>query len=161
MPTTVPDAGRWCSFRIGGDCFAVDSASVVEVVRGRRLTRVPLAGASVLGLVHMRGRIVPVIDPASRLGVSRAGRSAATYLVITLGEDWYGLAVDEVLDVIDIPEARIEPTIVAGGLVEAVRGIFAAPERLVHLLDPEGMIHSLVRQPQPSISGGGSHGGIG
>jgi purine-binding chemotaxis protein CheW len=155
-------AGRWCCFRLSGDRFAVDSAGVVEVVRGRRLTRVPLAGAGVLGLLQMRGRIVPVIDPAPALGVGRegSGAGAGTHLVISLGDDWYGLAVDEMLDVIEIPAARVERPTAAGGCGAAVRGTYAAVDGLVHLLDPEGMIHALVRQPHQGISRGGSHGGV-
>jgi purine-binding chemotaxis protein CheW len=157
VPTDARAAGRWCCFRLGRDCFAVDSAHVVEVVRGRRLTRVPLAGAGVLGLVHMRGRIVPVIDPSVRLGVAGDAAGHGTQLVVALGDDWYGLAVDEMLDVIEIPPALVEQP-AAGDRAGAVRGTYAAPERLVHLLDPEGMIHSLVRQPH-HVSRGGSHGG--
>lgn len=162
VPVDARAAGRWCCFRLGGDRFAVDSAGVVEVVRGRRLTPVPLAGAGVLGLLHMRGRIVPVIDLAAGLGVAHeaGGAGAGTRLVIALGDDWYGLAVDEMLDVIEIPAARVERPTAAGGCGAAVRGTYAAVDGLVHLLDPEGMIHALVRQPHQGISRGGSHGGV-
>jgi purine-binding chemotaxis protein CheW len=157
VSATAAAAGRWCCFRLGRDCFAVDTTHVVEVVRGRRLTRVPLAGAGVLGLVHMRGRIVPVIDPSVRLGVAGDAAGHGTQLVVALGDDWYGLAVDEMLDVIEIPPALVEQP-AAGDRSGAVRGTYAATDRLVHLLDPEGMIHSLVRQPH-HVSRGGSHGG--
>jgi len=162
VPVDAPDAGRWCCFRLGLDRFAVDSVGLVEVVRGRRLTSVPLAGTGVLGLVHMRGRIVPVIDPAAALGVSREAirAGAGTHLVIALGDDWYGLAVDEMLDVIEIPATRVERPTAASGRGGMVRGSFAAPDGLVHLLDPEGMIHSLVRRLQQGVSSGGSHGGV-
>jgi purine-binding chemotaxis protein CheW len=163
VPVDARAAGRWCCFRLGGDRFAVDSAGVVEVVRGRRLTPVPLAGAGVLGLLHMRGRIVPVIDLAAGLGVAHeaGGAGAGTRLVIALGDDWYGLAVDEMLDVIEIPAARVERPTAAVGCGAAMLGTYAAGEGLVHLLDPEGMIHALVRQPHRGVSRGGSHGGNG
>jgi len=161
VPVDAPDVGRWCCFALGVDRFAVDSAGVVEVVRGRRLTSVPLAGAGVLGLLHMRGRIVPVIDPAATLGVTREANrdGAGTHLVFALSDDWYGIAVDEMLDVIEIPAALVERPTAASGRGTAVRGTFAAADGLVHLLDPEGMIHSLVRQPHQGISRGGSHEG--
>ena len=140
--TVSPVARRWCSFLLGDECFAVDSGLVVEVLRSRRLTRVPLAARGILGLVQLRGRIVPVIDPAEPLAVSRrAGAGANTNLVIALGEEWYGLLVDEMLDVIEIAPERVERPTGGTGLVQ---GTFAAADRLVHLLDPERMIHSLV-----------------
>lgn len=141
---TAPPSRRWCSFLLGSECFAVDSGSVVEVLRSRRLTPVPLAAHGVLGLVHLRGRIVPVIDPAEPLAVSRrSSRPAGAHIVIACGDDWYGLLVDEMLDVVEIEPERVERPTAGSG---AVHGTFAAADRLVHLLDPERMIHSLVRQ---------------
>lgn len=158
---TTTSASRFCTFRVGADCFALESEGVAEVLRAGRLTAVPLAPPDVLGLVHLRGRIVPIIDLARRLGIVSSGGAAATHLVIRLQDDWYGLLVDEMLDVIDIPRDRIEhPTSAAidvGG--EALIGVFADEDRLVHLLDPQRMIQSLGRQrPQPLAKNGASHG---
>jgi purine-binding chemotaxis protein CheW len=144
LVASTTQARRWCAFLLGDECFAVDAGMVVEVLRSRRLTRVPLAARGVLGLIQLRGRIVPVVDPAEPLAVSRRlGATARPNLVLALGEDWYGLLVDEMLDVIEIEPERVErPT----GGTELLHGTFAAADRLVHLLDPERMIQSLVRQ---------------
>jgi len=145
---------------VGDACFAVDSAMVIEVLRDRGLTPVPLAAPGVLGLAHLRGRIVPVVDPAERLGSNRRTSPARPHLVVALGDDWYGLLVDEMLDVIEIPPARVERPTAPGGFGDAVTGTFAAESRLVHLLDPERMIHSLVRQAAHQAGRlGGTHGG--
>jgi purine-binding chemotaxis protein CheW len=147
---------RCCTFLIGPACFAVPTTSVVEVLRGGRLARVPQAPESVLGLMHLRGRIVPVVDPAARLGIDRPHAAGGAHLVIAVQEDWYGLAIDEMLDVVEIPPAAIEPS--AGETTgDAVAGVYSAPERLVHLLDPGRMIHSLVR-PRPQTERQGSLG---
>ena len=162
MTAVSPTAdGRWCTFRVGDSCFAVPGDAVVEVLRGGRLTWVPLAPAGVLGLVHLRGRIVPVVDPAGLLGIERAVAERATHLVISLQDDWYGLVIDEMLDVVEIPVESIEQAAAVGAdpAGEVCTGVFAAPERLVHLLDPQRMIHSLVRpRPQASERQGVLHG---
>lgn len=153
-------ARRWCTFLVGDACFAVDSAAVIEVLRDRGLTRVPLAASGVLGLAHLRGRIVPVVDPAERLGVTRACEKSRTHLVVALGDDWYGLLVDEMLDVIEIPPTRIERPTAPGAVGDVVAGTYAAEQQLVHLLDPERMIHALVRQgAHHAARPGGTHGG--
>jgi purine-binding chemotaxis protein CheW len=152
---------RCCTFRVGDACFAVPADGVVEVLRGGRLTRVPRAPAGILGLVHLRGRIVPVVDPAGTLGIDRLLPERATHLVIALEDDWYGLVIDEMLDVVEIPAAAIEQATESGGEVgsDALTGVYAAPDRLVHLLDPWRMIHSLVRpKPQSPERQGASHG---
>jgi chemotaxis signal transduction protein len=108
---------------------------------------------------------VPVIDPATHLGVSRKTPEQPTHLVIALQDDWYGLVIDEMLDVVEIPQDRIEqpsPSSAEGpveGPGEALAGVFAAPDRLVHLLDPQRMIQSFVRQrPQTLERQATSHG---
>lgn len=152
---------RCCTFRVGEACFAVPADGVVEVLRGGRLTQVPSAPVGILGLVHLRGRIVPVVDPAETLGIDRTLPNRPTHLVITLQDDWYGLVIDEMLDVVEIPVDSIEQATASGGeaVGEALTGVFAAPERLVHLLDPQRMIHSLMRpRPQTPERQGVSHG---
>lgn len=161
MPPTISSNTRHCCFLVGADCFAVTADGVAEVLHDARITRVPLAAPAVLGLVHLRGRIVPVVDPAAQLGVSRVAPERATHLVIALQDDWYGLVIDEMLDVVEIPADRVEqaatPTTESSG--DALIGVFAAPDRLVHLLDPQRMIHSLTRlRPQAPERQGVSHG---
>ena len=161
MSGSTPTAAlRSCTFRLGGDCFAIDADRVTEVIREGRLARVPLAPEGLLGLVHLRGRIVPIVDLAGRLGIPRAGGGAGTHMIVEVQGDHYGLLVDEMLDVIDIPADRVEHPTDAAAAHEAVVGVFAAAERLVHLLDPERMIQSLVRPRTPTPARhGASHGG--
>ena len=162
MPSTSATAAiRSCTFRLRGDCFAIDADTVAEVIRGGAIVPVPLAPRGVQGLVHLRGRIVPIIDLADRLGLPPApGGRPETHLVVTVHGDLYGLAVDEVLDVVDVPGERIERPTDAALSHEAIIGVYAEPDRLVHLLDPECMIQSLVRQrtvtfPRPGATHGG------
>lgn len=136
---------RCCTFRVGAACFAVPADGVVEVLRAGRATRVPQAPAGVLGLVHLRGRIVPVIDAAAHLGVDRPCPERATLLVLTLQDDWYALVIDEMHDIVEIPADAIEQT-AGGDGAGPLTGVFAAPEQLVHLLDPQRMIQALTRR---------------
>lgn len=152
-----------CAFRVGEHSFAVDSGCVAEVLHSARLTPVPLAPEAIAGLLHLRGRIVPVIDVRRRLGLPAAAtETPRTNLVIQLGEDSYSLLVDEVLDVQAIPLDRIEPTATGAerAAADAVTGVFAAETRLIHLLDPERLVQSLIKQrPTPFVRHGVSHDG--
>ena len=141
---TTAAVHRCCTFRVGAACFAVPADGVVEVLRAGEATRVPLAPAGVLGLVHLRGRIVPVIDAAAHLGVARPCPARATLLVLALQDDWHALVIDEMHDIVEIPADAIEQT--AGDGSAPLTGVFAAPEQLVHLLDPQRMIQALTRR---------------
>ena len=154
---------RACAFRAGGHCFAVESACVAEVLRTAALTRVPLAPEAIVGLLHLRGRIVPVIDVRRRLGLQPAPADAPrTNLVIRLGADRYSLLVDEVLDVLAIDRDGIEqPSGPADALAgDAVTGVFATETRLIHILSPERLVQSLHKHRSiPPVRHGVPHGG--
>lgn len=146
-PATAPIDLDACAFLVGGHCFAVPSSLVAEVLHAGSLTPVPLAIDAVAGLIHLRGQIVPVIDMRRRLGLGEGLAAGSDLLVVRLGGDHYALLVDEVLDVNRIPADQIEPP--SGSLIEPAAdprtGVFADEDRLVHLLDPQRIVHSLLR----------------
>ncbi|MFM9058159.1 MAG: chemotaxis protein CheW [Planctomycetaceae bacterium] len=149
---TAATAIRYCTFRVGDHCLAVESDAVAEVLGVRAMTRVPMAPSGVLGLVHVRGRIVPILDPAVRLGLPvPAERRAAAHLVLELAaDDWVGLLVDEVLDVVEIPTADVERPHAADADT-AVTGVVAARGRRVPGRDFRRMIQAPTR-PRPQTS---------
>jgi purine-binding chemotaxis protein CheW len=155
---------RHCCFLVGDDCFAVSSTGVTEVLRDGRITRVPHAAEAVIGLLHLRGRIVPVIDMRRRLGViGTASNASRTHLVIRLHDDWYSLLVDEMLDVIEVPEHQIEhpskPS--ADSANDAVTGVFADDGRLIYFLDPQRIVQPLARQREQFLQRQGApHGTV-
>ncbi len=162
MTLSTETVQQACAFKVADHCFAIDSALVTEVLHGGSLTPVPLAPEAIVGLLHLRGRIVPVIDMRRRLGFAAPRPSAGrVHLVLRQQEDWYSLLVDEVLDVHEFPTARIEQPVRGGGpATDAVTGVFAGPAGLVHFLDPQRIVQSLVRQrTAPFIRHGASHGG--
>lgn len=150
----LDDTRDVCEFRVGGHSFAIDSEGVAEVLHSAALTPVPLAPEAIVGLLHLRGRIVPVIDMRRRLELSAApGAAAPAHLVVRRAEDWYSLLVDEVLDVHAIPRAGIEPhaSSVGDAAADAVTGVFACPDRLIHILDPERVVQAIHRQRTPPL----------
>ena len=154
MNAPPPESCCHCCFLVGDDCFALPSADVAEVLRDSRITQVPHAPEAVLGLLHLRGRIVPVIDMRRRLGFPDAASSAArTHVVVRLQDDWYSMLVDEMLDVIEVPQDRIEHPSrpVADTPHDAVIGVFAGQGRLVHFLDPQRIVQLPVRQREQSL----------
>jgi purine-binding chemotaxis protein CheW len=155
---------RYCCFVVGSDCFAVASIVVAEVLRDGKLTRVPHAPEAVVGLIHLRGRIVPVIDMRRRLGLPAAEASrSGTHVVLSLLDEWYSLLVDEMLDVIEVADDAIEPPSrsTSESSHDAVAGVYADADRLVHFLDPQRIVQTLARQREPFLQRqGASHGGI-
>lgn len=148
---------------VGGECFAVPAEYVAEVLRDSRITRVPRAPDAVVGLVHLRGRIVPVVDMRRHLGLADAALPTPTHLVIRIQGDWYSLLVDEMRDVVAVDERCVEPCVrpATDAAEDAVRGTFTGPSCLIHILDPSRIVLALARQRDQSLQRHGAfHGGV-
>ncbi|MEO7041880.1 MAG: chemotaxis protein CheW [Gemmatimonadaceae bacterium] len=94
-----PGDYRSLVFRVAGRAYACDVSTVREVVPLERLTRLPGAPATVLGLINVRGTIVTVVNAAAVLHPSGAARPLSMVLIVDAGVRGVGLAVERVADV--------------------------------------------------------------
>jgi purine-binding chemotaxis protein CheW len=104
------DFTEFVTFTIAGQMFGLPIARVQDVFKPARITRVPLAGAEIAGVLNLRGRIVTAIDMRHRLEVKRreAGDALMAIGIEAKGES-FGLLVDAVGEVLKLPEADREP----------------------------------------------------
>lgn len=113
VATNAIDASqRGLSFRLGEQLYATPLAQVSEVIRDGELTPVPGAASDLLGIRHLRGRIVPVLDGRRRLGLPEAEpeHDADVRLVmLAYGSHLVGVRVDAVGDLVALETAQITP----------------------------------------------------
>lgn len=93
----------WATFRLGSEIFALRVDEVQEVLMNQPLTPVPKAPAYLVGLLNLRGQIVPAIDVRRRLAFPPRDDAESTSLVVLRhAGDLYGLVVDEIGDVLEL-----------------------------------------------------------
>ena len=98
-------------------CFVIDELLcgidikwVQEINRNLKLTQVPLAPDYVLGIMNLRGRIVTVINLGKKLGLAPCAMGGKSRVIIVDRDDEYiGLLVDGIKDVISIAGSQITP----------------------------------------------------
>jgi purine-binding chemotaxis protein CheW len=118
-----PDAGdpalaQLCTFRVGGEDYAIDIMRVREIIPPLPVTPVPRAPSFVEGVIRLRGDVIPVLDVRRRLGLAIGPPTRKTkILIVNVAGRRLGLVVDEVTEVVRIPRAEIRPapTLVEGG----------------------------------------------
>jgi purine-binding chemotaxis protein CheW len=99
-----------CTFRIGGEDYAIDVMRLREIIHPLPITPVPRAPASVEGVVRLRGEVVPVLDVRKRLGVeARPATRKSRFLIVNVAGRRIGLVVDEVCEVLRLPRSEIRP----------------------------------------------------
>ncbi len=99
-----------CTFRIGGEDYAIDIMRVREIIHPLPITPVPRAPSFVEGVIRLRGEVVPVLDVRKRLGLAATPPTRKMrFLVVNVAGRRIGLVVDEVCEVLRIPLGEIRP----------------------------------------------------
>ncbi len=110
-----------------------------DVFKPARITRVPLAGPEIAGVLNLRGRIVTAIDLRSRLdlAVAREDGEAPMAIGIESGGESFGLLVDAVGEVLKLPDGEREPNPVNldRKLARVSAGVFRLDGQLLVVLD--------------------------
>lgn len=136
----LSDLLQLVSFKIEEEEFGIDILKVQEINKMLNITKVPNAPHFVDGVVNLRGRIIPVIDLRTRLGLPRKAHDSKTRIVVVeLAGNTIGFIVDEVSEVLRIPRNITEPPppMVAGINSDYITAVGKLEDKLLILLDLE------------------------
>lgn len=131
------------TFNLAGEEYGVDILSVREIRGWSRVTRIPQTPAHLLGVLNLRGAIVPIMDLRLRFGLEREDYGENTVVIIVaVAERLFGIVVDAVSDVVDIDPGAIKPVPDMGAVVDTryLKGLATHVERMVMLLDVEKLM---------------------
>jgi purine-binding chemotaxis protein CheW len=141
------------TFVVGGEHFGVPLGRTREIIKLREITEVPRMPRFLLGVVSVRGVVIPVIDLRLRLRIEATPLTrAARIVIVTVDNEPFGLLCDAVAGVVRLPEAQLEATPASlgsgeGGFIDGI-GRFNAGrrERLVALFNLATLVSFEVRR---------------
>lgn len=115
LKTPLP-GGEYLSCRLGDEEYGIEILRVQEIRSFEQPTRMAGAPPHVLGVVNLRGTIVPVLDLRVKFGCARAEFGPTTVVVVLrLQERTVGAVVDAVSDVLRLDAGQINPPPELGG----------------------------------------------
>jgi purine-binding chemotaxis protein CheW len=98
------------TFNVGGETYGLDILHIREIIKIIEITEVPRSPRFLLGVISVRGVIIPVLDLRARLRLDDLPLTrAARILVADRDGEPFGLLVDAVTGVVRFAEAEIEP----------------------------------------------------
>ena len=137
-PATDKTVSQFVKIRIGSEWYGISIAIVENIVRMQRITRVPGSENYIKGVINLRGKVVPVMSLRLKLGIEEAEETRFTRIIILkIDGDELGIIVDEVREVLTIPEEDIEEVYKDSKTVNAnyLIGVGKVGDDLVSLLD--------------------------
>lgn len=132
-----------CTFYLGELFLGIEVRAVQEVIRYQETTRVPLASDNIRGLINLRGEIVTAIDLRARLSINSKPVDEPMNVVLRLDKNIVSLLVDDVGDVLDMPDCALErpPKTLQANINDFTRGVYKMDDRLLLLLDAEKVVN--------------------
>lgn len=146
-PSELTRPAQYLGFSLAGETYAIELLRIREIIEHVPITRVPGMPPAVLGVINLRGRVVPVVDLAVRMGLGPRPITRWTCFVIVEalleGERTaLGLLADSVSEVLDLGPDDIEPPPAFGtrAPVDYLRGMGRQEQRFILLLDLDRML---------------------
>lgn len=143
--------GTYVIVDMAGERYGLPVESVTGVIRYEDVTPVPRAAACVLGVINLRGTVIPVVD-AQMAFCERpfVAGEASRIVVAESGTGAFGICVDAAREVATVSAEEVKPVPVGAVESSAARAFSGIVERegdrLVILLDPEQIIPAADRR---------------
>ena len=142
-------AGKYMTFQLADEAYGLEILKVREIIGLMDITRVPCADPCVRGVINLRGKVIPVVDLRRKFGLEPCAATEQAVIIVvqyTAGARslTMGILVDQVLEVLSIDAARIEPPPAlaqSAGEARFILGIGKAGQRVVFLLDVAEALH--------------------
>jgi purine-binding chemotaxis protein CheW len=154
--TAVSDEIQLVSFGLAGQEYALPIEHVQEIVQiPDVVSTVPRADASVIGVINLRDRLLPLVSLRTLFGLAATGLSEQSRIVVV---SWgghgvarsVGIVTDTVKEVLRVPRAIVDPLpdlLSGGGALREVEAICRIDQgkRLVSILSAERLFDAATR----------------
>ena len=143
------DAEQYLTFQLAEQEYGIDILRVQEIKGWDKPTRIPQSPSHVLGVINLRGAVVPVIDLRTRFGLEPSTYGPTTVVIVARvrsdrGELTAGIVVDAVCEVCNVTPGDMRPAPEIGGAVDQdfVKGLAMAGERMLILLNVDRLVNA-------------------
>ncbi len=153
-------AGKYLTFGLGNEEFAIQVLRVREIMGIQEITAVPQTPVYVKGVLNLRGKVIPVVDLRLKFGLAELEYTQRTSIIVAqiegpAGKLQIGIIVDGVSEVLTLQAADIEDTPDFGNGVETpyILGMAKIKGKVKILLDINMVLTAQEMQGLPGLTG--------
>lgn len=136
---------EFVTFFTGGQSFSIDIRQVREIRRWSAVTPLPHAPAEVLGVMNLRGSVIPIFDLAVRFGLDRTPDNPRNVVVIAAHEaQTVGLLVESVSEILSVARDRIQetPDLRSDNSRQSIIGVIPVDDGMTRIIDLGAVIQT-------------------
>ncbi len=141
---------EFLTFRLGQEEYAIDILQVREIRASEPVTRIADAADFVLGVINLRGVIVPILDLRMKFKLDCTNDASTVVIILSIEGRLTGVVVDAVSDVVSLPPEQIRPTPQLNGSIDStfIRGIAPVEGRMLIVADIAALLLAPGLEPQ-------------
>lgn len=130
---------QYVVFKLGEEHFAVETAKILSINDMMKITPVPKAPAHIKGLINLRGSIKSLVDIHLLLNIE-PHENQNNIIILKVNEEEIGIIVDDVEEVIDIDEQKLQK-LEARNIEYYIKGVIELDNRLLTIIDIEKLLN--------------------
>ncbi|MCR5725633.1 MAG: chemotaxis protein CheW [Treponema sp.] len=140
---------RMVTFSLAGKDYAIDIMKVKEIFKAGSFTYVPNTLPFVLGVYNLRGEIIPIVDLRIFFNIDvgeRQSNKLEKMLIVSVGEQVFGVVVDDIDKIVGIQKSAIQPPHPLFGdiNIKFIQGVVESNNRLYILLDIDRIFNAKI-----------------
>ena len=138
----MTDIKSYLSFKIGNEYYAANVSNVQNIIEYSKITKVPEMPKYMLGIINLRGQVLPVIDTRIKFGIENTEITTNTCILvmevqIENKEVFIGALVDAVAEVLEIDDTDIKDTPRIGTTIknDFLTGVYHDKDKFIMILE--------------------------
>lgn len=135
--------GKYLTFFLSSEEYGIEILKVQEIIGIMSITSVPRTPHFILGLINLRGKVIPIVDLRLKFAMQSTEQTEETCMIVVQAAGvTMGIMVDRVSEVMDIADESIDdpPTFGTEVNTDYILGIGKAGDRIILLLDIENVL---------------------
>jgi purine-binding chemotaxis protein CheW len=139
---TAQESNSYLAFNVGGELFAAHVSKVLNILDKTKITKVPKAPEYMLGVINLRGAVLPVIDARIKFGMPKEEEKSTNCIIVNeilIDNETVkvGALVDAVVEVLEVESEEITPPPSIGSRfkTEFISGVIRKNENFIMILD--------------------------
>ena len=140
---------QYVTFNLGGDQYGLAVTQTREILDLVPVTKIPRTPAEMLGVINLRGQVVPIVDMQRKLGLAGSSDNENHCIIVVEIQVeaellTIGLLVTEVREVIELTDDLIEPAPRLGTRLKTdfIRGMAKSGDAFIVLLDMDRIFNA-------------------
>lgn len=131
------------TFTVAGQKFCLEITQIREIRRWSPVTILPHAPPEVLGVMNLRGAVIPIYDLSRRFGLGKAEASERSVVIVSAVNDKpVGLLVESVSEIVSIAASSIQetPDVKSDETRECIQGVISLENEMARVINLTAVI---------------------